>query len=112
MKDVPFLVCTASCLLHNVYDIDAGHKKGVCLWWKVGMMVRLILLSAFVFPSPAFLVALTHTHHLDLPPEFKFENLPTQSDIAKAELENMKGTHTFEPLPAYDVNGDLIIPGD
>lgn len=79
---------------------------------KVGMMVRPILLMAYVFRSLAFLMALTHTRLLDLPPEFKFENLPTRSDIAKAELEKMRDTHMSDPLPAYNVIGDLIMPKD
>lgn len=112
VKHVPFLVSTAHFLLRAVHDADARHRKRVRLWLKVGMMVRPFLRSVFFSRSLAFVMALTHTHLLDLPPEFKFENLPTRSDIAKAELEKMKDTHTFNPLPAYNVDGDLITPKD
>lgn len=48
----------------------------------------------------------------DISPEFRLENLPTRSDIAKAELEKMKDAHTLNPLPAYGVNGDIIMPAN
>lgn len=69
-------------------------------------------MMAYVFRSLAFLMALIHIRMLELSPEFKFENLPTRSDIAKAELEKTRDAHTFNPLPAYNVDGALIMPSD
>lgn len=42
---------------------------------------------------------------------FRMENIPVH-DNAKAELRGLKSTHVFDSLPAYDINGDLIMPKD
>lgn len=39
-------------------------------------------------------------------------NIPVHGDIAKAELAAMKDTHVFNILPAYDMDGNLIMPND
>lgn len=68
------------------------------------MTVRSISLLTFVFPSLSFLMELTDAHLLNLPHGFKFENLPMRRDIANVGLEH--------PRPAYNVDGDLIMPTD
>lgn len=41
---------------------------------------------------------------------FKLENIPTTSSLAAAELKAIKNTHVYNPLPAYDLDGSLILP--
>lgn len=48
----------------------------------------------------------------DIDPALRLENIPVSGDIAVAELAAMKATHVFNILPAYDVDGDLIMPKD
>jgi hypothetical protein len=43
-------------------------------------------------------------------PEFKIQNWPTVSGEAKWALQSMHDTHRVRPLPAYDLDGDLIPP--
>lgn len=46
----------------------------------------------------------------DIDEPFRLENIPVHGDIAIAELAAMKKTHIFNILPAYDVDGNLILP--
>ncbi|KAI6003100.1 hypothetical protein EDD15DRAFT_2467773 [Pisolithus albus] len=41
---------------------------------------------------------------------FSIENWPVDDNETKTELENLKATHRLIPLPAYDVEGNLIEP--
>lgn len=45
-------------------------------------------------------------------PCFRLQNIPVRSKAAKDELVKMRDTFVFNPLPAYDVNGDRISPAD
>lgn len=40
------------------------------------------------------------------------ENIPTNSTNAAAELKAIKDTHVYNPLPAYDIDGRVILPKD
>lgn len=43
---------------------------------------------------------------------FRLVNIPTNSTNAAAELKAIKGSHVYNPLPAYDIDGRVILPKD
>lgn len=45
-------------------------------------------------------------------PALRLENIPVRGNVATMERTAMKTSHVFNPLLAYDVNGDLIMPKD
>ncbi len=45
-----------------------------------------------------------------LPPEFNILHWPTYSTEAADALAGIVDSHTAQPLPAYDIRGDLIPP--
>ena len=44
--------------------------------------------------------------------EFTIADWPANSDTARRALQDMQSTHAVQPLPAFDVRGDLIPPAD
>ncbi len=44
--------------------------------------------------------------------KFPLARWPVSSEVAKEEKTNMLTTHQVHPLPAYDINTDLIPPDD
>ncbi|RXW19638.1 hypothetical protein EST38_g6231 [Candolleomyces aberdarensis] len=43
-------------------------------------------------------------------PRFLIENWPVQNPAAQSHLDALKDTHVVNPIPAYDVEGHLILP--
>ncbi|PIL27788.1 hypothetical protein GSI_10941 [Ganoderma sinense ZZ0214-1] len=46
----------------------------------------------------------------NLPAEFTVSGWPTSSDAARDARDELVATHVARPLPAFDVNGDLVPP--
>lgn len=43
---------------------------------------------------------------------FKLENIPTTSPKAAAELKAIEDTHVYNPVPAYGIDGSVILSKD
>jgi hypothetical protein len=46
----------------------------------------------------------------EVDPRFLIENWPVQNPATQVHLDAIKGTHIVNPIPAYDVEGRLILP--
>lgn len=63
-----------------------------------------------MFLSILLMLVLIH-YYFDLVEDtFKLENIPATSPTAAAELKAIKNTHIYNPLPAYHIDGTIILP--